>query len=168
MDIKETLFLIVVYILSFIILMKIGFQNFQNIFWLKILFSVLIAIIITTISGFLFITIKRRTIKKELSSLIISYRKEKMSKIDKIYFSVSYLLIIPIIPLLTKFPFLFGIPLFLGGIYGLINGRMLYFSPFSTGHLIYATGSHARIMGLLNLIMGWGLSYTLWAYFPRL
>ena len=81
MDSKEIIFLVIIYISSFTGFYLLGFKGFGEITWLKIIFSALTAIIITAILGFLFITIRRKTLKKELSHLVINLSKEKPKKI---------------------------------------------------------------------------------------
>jgi len=165
MDSKEIIFLVIIYISSFTGFYLLGFKGFGEITWLKIIFSALTAIIITAILGFLFITIRRKTLKKELSHLVINLSKEKPKKIDKIFFLFSYLLIIPVLIFIGKYPFFIGVPLICSGTYGLLVGRMFILRPY--GFILYETKLPSRIWGLTYLISGIGLSYWIGTTFPR-
>ena len=160
----EIIFILIIYILSFTSFMVWGFQNFQEILWLKIIMSALISIIPTAFLGFFFVTITRKTFGKEMKALVVNVTG-KPKKVDKVFFLISYLLFIPAIIIINKYPLLIGAPLVLAGLYGLIFGR-IFTKGFSLLFFHFYSGGFARVLGIMQIIIGIGISIGANMIFP--
>lgn len=110
----------------------------------------------------------QKTLKKELSRLYIKksqYSKNKEpSKKDEVFFLIVYLLLIPSLLVINKYPLFIGIPIILGGIYGVILGRLISSNVFP--FMIYYTEEYARSYGIIQITMGLIISILANAVFP--
>jgi hypothetical protein len=136
--------------------------------WLKIVMVSLTSIIPTAVISLFIILMIQKTLKKELSRLYIKksqYSKNKEpSKKDEVFFLIVYLLLIPSLLVINKYPLFIGIPIILGGIYGVILGRLISSNVFP--FMIYYTEEYARSYGIIQITMGLIISILANAVFP--